>query len=98
MFEHAVFSVLSPEGFASILWKDSQRAKEAAEIMKLTASDLLAFSMIDTLLPEPEGSAAADRAAAVTSLKPHLLKALTYLRALDTSELLARRHKRYRRF
>jgi acetyl-CoA carboxylase carboxyl transferase subunit alpha len=98
MFEHAVFSILSPEGFASILWKDSQRAKEAAEIMRLTATDLLAFGMIDTLLPEPEGSAAADRAAAVASLKPHLLGALTHLRALDTGELLARRHQRYRKF
>jgi acetyl-CoA carboxylase carboxyl transferase subunit beta len=98
MFEHAVFSVLSPEGFASILWKDSQRAKEAAEVMKLTAGDLLASHMVDTLLPEPEGSAAADHAAAIASLKPHLLQALTRLRALDTSELLARRHQRYRRF
>jgi acetyl-CoA carboxylase carboxyl transferase subunit alpha len=98
MFEHTVFSVLSPEGFASILWKDARRAKEAAAIMKLTAADLLASHMVDMLLPEPEGGASADHTAAVASLKPHLRKALAFLKTLDTSELLAHRHQRYRRF
>jgi acetyl-CoA carboxylase alpha subunit len=54
MYEHAVFSVLSPEGFASILWKDAGRAKEAAAIMKLTAPDLLAFDMVDAVIAEPD--------------------------------------------
>jgi acetyl-CoA carboxylase carboxyl transferase subunit beta len=98
MFEHAVYSVLSPEGFASILWKDARRAKEAAEVMKLTAGDLLAFGMTDAVLPEPEGSAAAAPAKAVASLKPYIRKALAHLGALDTDELLTRRYERYRRF
>jgi acetyl-CoA carboxylase carboxyl transferase subunit beta len=53
MFEHAVFSVLSPEGFASILWKDATRAREAAEVMRLTSADLFAFGMVDVVIEEP---------------------------------------------
>lgn len=98
MFEHAVFSILSPEGFASILWKDAGRAKEAAVIMKLTAADLLNFNMADNVLPEPEGSAAANPQTAIDALRPYLRKALTHLCALSADELLARRYKRYRRF
>jgi acetyl-CoA carboxylase carboxyl transferase subunit alpha len=98
MFEHAVFSVLSPEGFASILWKDAKRAQEAAAIMKLTARDLLAFGMVDAVLPEPEGSAAEDAQAAITTLRPYLRDALAKLSEFDIDELLARRYERYRRF
>jgi acetyl-CoA carboxylase carboxyl transferase subunit alpha len=98
MFEHAVFSVLSPEGFASILWKDAKRVQEAAAIMKLTTHDLLSFGMIDVVLPEPKDSAAADPPAAIATLKPYLRDALAHLDTLDTDELLARRHERYRRF
>lgn len=57
MLEHAVYSVLSPEGFASILWKDAKRAKEAAEIMKITAQDLLEYNIIDKVITEPVGGA-----------------------------------------
>ena len=57
MLEHAVYSVLSPEGFASILWKDSARAGEACGVMKLTAQDLLALGVADDVVPEPEGGA-----------------------------------------
>ncbi|GAA0178152.1 acetyl-CoA carboxylase carboxyltransferase subunit alpha [Clostridium sediminicola] len=57
MLEHAVYSILSPEGFASILWKDAKRAKEAAEIMKITAQDLLEYNIIDKVITEPVGGA-----------------------------------------
>lgn len=57
MLEHAVYSVLSPEGFASILWKDSARAEEASEIMKITAKDIKSFGFIDEIIPEPIGGA-----------------------------------------
>ena len=60
MAENAVYSVLSPEGFASILWKDSSRAQEACEVMKLTAADLLDYQVIDRVLPEPAGGAQTD--------------------------------------
>ena len=63
MAENAVYSVLSPEGFASILWKDSARAQEACELMKLTAADLLELQVIDRILPEPSGGAHTDPAA-----------------------------------
>ena len=54
MLEHSVYSILSPEGFASILWKDSKKAKEAAEVMKLTAEDLCEMGMIEHVIPETE--------------------------------------------
>lgn len=54
MLENAIYSILSPEGFASILWKDSKRAKEAAEKMKLTSQDLLEFNVIDEIIKEPK--------------------------------------------
>jgi acetyl-CoA carboxylase carboxyl transferase subunit alpha len=98
MLEHAVYSVVSPEGFASILWKDPRRAEEAAAAMRLTSADLLAARMVDAVSPEPEGSAAADPAAAIETLRPHLSAALAQLRALSTDDLLARRYERYRRF
>ena len=63
MAENAVYSVLSPEGFASILWKDSSRAGEACGLMKLTAADLLELQVIDRVLPEPNGGAHTDPAA-----------------------------------
>lgn len=57
MLENAVYSILSPEGYASILWKDSSRSEEAAEMMKLTAQDLKEFGVIDDIIPEPIGGA-----------------------------------------
>ena len=61
MLEHAIYSVLSPEGFASILWKDSSRRAEACEVMKLTAQDLYRFHVIEGIIPEPMGGAQANR-------------------------------------
>ena len=68
MLENAVYSVLSPEGFASILWKDASRSGEAAAIMKLTASDLLSLGIADEIIPEPEGGAHTDPEAVYAAL------------------------------
>ncbi len=79
MFEHAVYSVISPEGCASILWRTADKAAEAAEAMKVTAQDLKAFGVIDTIVPEPVGGAHRSPAAAIGSLGDALAKALAQL-------------------
>ena len=68
MFEHAVYSVISPEGCASILWRTADKAPEAAEAMRITAQDLKGFGVIDTIVPEPLGGAHRDRAGAISAL------------------------------
>ncbi|MDR0905011.1 MAG: acetyl-CoA carboxylase carboxyl transferase subunit alpha [Oscillospiraceae bacterium] len=98
MLENAIYSVLSPEGFASILWKDASRAEEAAEVMKLTAEDLRGFGMADAIVREPHGGAGANRPALMRALRPVLRRALNELCALDTETLLAQRYKKYRKF
>jgi len=98
MLEHAVYSILSPEGFATILWKDAKRAPEACEVMKLTAQDLQGFGMVDTVVPEPAGGVQADPAAVMACLHGHLHDALEGLCALDTATLVQRRYNRYRSF
>jgi acetyl-CoA carboxylase carboxyl transferase subunit alpha len=62
MLEHSIYSVISPEGCASILWKDAERMKEAAEALRLTAADLFALGVVDRIIPEPPGGAQRDRA------------------------------------
>ena len=76
MLENAVYSVLSPEGFASILWKDPARAREASEAMRLTAADLLELGVADRVLPEPEAGAQADPQAVYRTVNAALVQAL----------------------
>jgi acetyl-CoA carboxylase carboxyl transferase subunit alpha len=92
-----VYSVLSPEGFASILWKDASRAAEAASVMKLTAYDLLGFGMADAIVREPPGGSA-DKTEMARALRPVLRRSLSELRALGSGELARRRRARYREF
>ena len=98
MYEFATYSVLSPEGFASILWKDSSRFPEACEVMKLTAHDLYGFGMIDEIIGEPEGGAHLESAAAIEALRQPLSRALASLRQLDEASLLTNRYARFRKF
>lgn len=98
MQEHAVYSVLSPEGFSSILWKDASRAKEAANKMKLTAQDLIEFGVIDAILPEPIGGAHKNPKEAAALLKNYILCQLEELKKLDKHQLLQRRYERFRKF
>jgi acetyl-CoA carboxylase carboxyl transferase subunit alpha len=96
MFEHSIFSVISPEGCAAILWKTSAQAKEAAAALKLRAKDLRELGLIDEIIPEPLGGAHRDHAAAAASLREFLVRTLDELKAFPPSELLHRRHERLR--
>ncbi len=95
MLEYSVYSVISPEGCASILWKSADKAPDAAEAMGITADRLAGFGLIDEVLPEPLGSAHRDPEAMVQSLQNALISHLRDLEALDTHELLRRRANRF---
>ncbi len=95
MFEHAVYSVISPEGCASILWRTADRAPEAAEAMKITAQDLKAFGVIDGIVPEPLGGAHRDPAGAIDTLGNALASALGDLAGLTPAELRKDRQAKF---
>jgi acetyl-CoA carboxylase carboxyl transferase subunit alpha len=95
MLEHAVYSVISPEGCAAILWKDPAAAKQAAEALKITAQNLLELGIIDTIVEEPGGGAHDDPEAAAELLRPHLEKAFKELSRMKPPQL---RNERYRKF
>ncbi|HEX2121035.1 MAG TPA: acetyl-CoA carboxylase carboxyltransferase subunit alpha [Thermoanaerobaculia bacterium] len=97
MLEHAVYSVISPEGCAAILWKNASAAPEAAAAMKITAADLKKFGIIDEIIPEPEGGAHSDPAAAAELLAAPLERVLRELQKLKPSQLLDERYKKFRR-
>ncbi len=96
MLEHAVYSVISPEGCASILWRDAGRAEEAARAMKITAQDLKGFGVIDEIIPEPPGGAHADPDALYRNVHDVLARQLAELDALAPDDLVARRYERFR--
>ena len=95
MFEHAVYSVISPEGCASILWRTADKAPEAAEAMKVTAQDLKGLGVIDTIVPEPLGGAHRDPAAAIGALGDAVDGALADLAVLLPDALLADRRAKF---
>jgi acetyl-CoA carboxylase carboxyl transferase subunit alpha len=92
MLEHAIYGVISPEGAASILWRDTSKAQDAAISMKITAQDLLKFGVIDTVVPEPVGGAHRDPAAAIAATGEAIAVALTQLGNLDGEAV--RQHRR----
>ena len=96
MLEHAVYSVISPEGCAAILWKDQSRAADAAQALRLTASDLQRLGVIDEIVPEPDGGAHMDPPRAAELAAAALRKHLKELRRLKPDALLARRFKKFR--
>ncbi|HIY10945.1 MAG TPA: acetyl-CoA carboxylase carboxyltransferase subunit alpha [Candidatus Anaerofilum excrementigallinarum] len=96
MLQHAVYAVLSPEGFASILWKDSSRWQEAAGQMKLTAPDLLELGLIDGIVPEPAGGAHTDPAAVYRALDKELYARLHALCRMRPAALTAARFQKLR--
>ena len=96
MLENAIYSVLSPEGFASILWKDASRHAEACEVMKLTAQDLLEFGVIEEIIPEPLGGAQLDPPRLFACLDTALEKNLAELEGLSGEELTAQRYQKFR--
>lgn len=97
MLENSIYSVLSPEGYSSILWKDSSRAKEAANVMKLTAEDLYDLKIIDKILPEPDGGAQNDLIEMAESIKQNILDSYNELKSFDTKTLLEKRYEKFRK-
>jgi acetyl-CoA carboxylase carboxyl transferase subunit alpha len=94
MLQFSIYSVISPEGCASILFKKAERAQEAAEAMKITARDLLAFKLIDEIVPEPLGGAHRDAAVMTQSLKDRLVANIERLSRVPLTQLLANRYQR----
>ncbi|MBI3087843.1 MAG: acetyl-CoA carboxylase carboxyltransferase subunit alpha [Candidatus Omnitrophica bacterium] len=97
MLENAYYSVISPEGCASILWRDRARAPEAAEALKMTARDLLSLGLVDEILREPPGGAHHDPAVVAQQVKESILRFWKSVEGLSTEELLKRRYERFRR-
>jgi len=95
MLEHAIYSVISPEGAASILWHDSTKAQEAATNMKITAPDLIKFGVIDEIIPEPVGGAHRDPAAAIAATGHAIAGALVKLGGLDGTEIRRLRREKF---
>lgn len=94
MLENTIYAVLSPEGFASILWKDGSRATEAAELMKITAGQLYHMGVIDRIIPE-RGYFSSE---IITMMKSQLIKEIKALQAKSETELLADRYQRFRNY
>jgi acetyl-CoA carboxylase carboxyl transferase subunit alpha len=97
MLEHAVYSVITPEGCAAILWRDSARAPEAAEAMKITATDLAAFGLVDVVVPEPAGGAQTDPESLFRSLDEVIDGQLRELSALPPQAIVDARYEKFRR-
>ena len=97
MMENAVYSILSPEGFATILYKDSSRNIEAAEKMKITAKDLKQLGVIDDIIEEPQGGIKGDSIETFKKLKENLVNTLNELGKLNREELLENRYDKYRK-
>jgi acetyl-CoA carboxylase carboxyl transferase subunit alpha len=95
MFEHAVYSVISPEGCASILWRTADKAAEAAEAMRITAGDLHSLGVVDRIIPEPLGGAHRAPAEATASLKRAIVQELDSLSASGPDELLRQRREKF---
>ena len=95
MFEHAIYSVISPEGCASILWRTADKAPDAAEAMRITASDLQALGVVDRVVDEPLGGAHRDSPAAIGALKAAVVEELDGCGALGRDELMAQRRAKF---
>jgi acetyl-CoA carboxylase carboxyl transferase subunit alpha len=95
MLEHSIYSVISPEGAASILWRDTTKAQEAASSMKITAQDLLRFGVVDTIIPEPTGGAHRDPPAAIAATAEAIAAALADLQGLDRATIIRLRREKF---
>ena len=97
MLENAVYSVISPESCAAIIYRDSGKAEQAAAALKLTAEDLHRLGLIDEIVAEPPGGAQEDPAAAAESLRRHLIRSLDELGDLGADELVDHRYAKFRK-
>ena len=98
MMENAVYSVISPEGCAGILWRDGTKAPEAAEALKITAPDLLKLGAIDEVVKEPAGGAQKNHKAAANAVRKAVLAALKELAKVPVDELVERRYEKIRSY
>jgi acetyl-CoA carboxylase carboxyl transferase subunit alpha len=96
MLENSLYSVISPRGFASILWKEAGREREAAELMKICAEDLLAFGICDRIIPEPGGGARNDIEQTARNISSWLSEALQRVSSMEIIELLEKRYDKFR--
>ena len=97
MLENSIYSVISPEGAASILWKDATKAKEAAKSLKLNANDLKQLDIIDDIIPEPKGGSHRDFQMQVAYLDVHIRKSLNYLQSIPKDQLIEKRWQKYKK-
>ena len=96
ILQNAYYSVISPEGCASILWRSSTKVAEAANALKLTGEHLLKFGIVDEIIPEPQGGAHRDPESVAAQLKKAILKNIKELSSLSTKELLDQRYEKFR--
>ncbi|MGE5536581.1 MAG: acetyl-CoA carboxylase carboxyltransferase subunit alpha [Acidobacteriota bacterium] len=97
MLEHAIYSVISPEGAASILWRDTTKAQEAATNLKITAQDMIGFGVVDTVILEPTGGAHRDPAAAIAATGEAIANAFSELQGLDRDTIRRQRREKFLR-
>ena len=97
MLENAIYSILSPEGFASILYKDASKAQQAAEDMKITAKDLKSLGIIDEIIKEPKDGAQNDFEKVTKSIKKYLISNIEELQKLSKEELIEKRYQKFRK-
>ena len=95
MLSNSIYSVISPEGCASILWRDASYSAQAAEAMKITAKSLLELGVIDEIIPEPPGGAHADYVETAEAIKPAILKYLKKFAQWSPSKIVSRRFDKY---
>lgn len=98
ILKNSIYSILSPEGFASILWKDSSKSAEAAEIMKITAQDLLSLKVVDDIIDEAEGGVQNDFEYTARVIKEKLIKEISLMKEKTVDELVEARYERFRKF
>ena len=97
MLQNAIYEVIAPEGAATILYRNAQKARQVAEQLKLTASDCLQLGVVDAIIPEPLAGAHTEPALVMQAFQQHLLHALTELEHVPVKQLLARRYRKFRR-
>jgi acetyl-CoA carboxylase carboxyl transferase subunit alpha len=97
MMENSIYSVISPEGCASIMWRDASKRELAAEAMRITAPDLRELGCVDDIIPEPEGGAHSDHDAAVRLVDEVLQKNLAELKGMSAENLIAARYDKFRK-
>tara|TARA_B100001175_G_scaffold248725_1_gene215622 strand:- start:52 stop:495 length:444 start_codon:yes stop_codon:yes gene_type:complete len=95
MLENAIYSVISPEGCATILWRDPKKMLDAAKAMKLSARDLLELKVIDEIIPEPPGGAHRDKDKMLESLRDSISKNLNYFKDLSSEEIMNERKNKF---